>query len=432
MTRPAVIWFRDDLRLADNPALQAAVAHGGPVVPLFVQDDAAQRDWPVGAAARWWLQQSLDGLDAALRQRGASLVRRQGDSLAELQTVVAECGAGAVYWNRRYTPAGIAQDTTVKAALRDAGIAAHSFKAGLLVEPMQVTGQVGSFSKFFERWQRLAELPEAMPAPARIAGIELASPPLRLLAADAPRWTPKLDGAWTVGEGAALARLARFLDEGLPRYGKGRHQLAADNVSHLSPHLHAGEISPAAILRALPERGSFAFIRQLAWREYGAFLLFREPALPERELMPERRCIAWRNGEAELRAWQRGETGYELVDAAMRQLWQTGWMHNRTRMVVASFLTKHLLIDWRQGQRWFWETLVDADLANNAMGWQWSASVGADARGIVRIFDPVGQAEKVDPEGAYRRSWLCEAARPAPIVAHDESRGRALAAYAAV
>ena len=248
---------------------------------------------------------------------------------------------------------------------------------------------------------------------------------------DAPLWTGKLATHWQIGEAAAHARLGDFIEQSVKRYGKGRHQLGQDHVSGLSPHLHAGEISPAAVLRAVPERQGFAFIRQLAWREYATWLLFHQPSLPERELMANRRAIPWRDAPDELRAWQRGRTGYALVDAGMRQLWATGWMHNRARMVTASFLTKHLLIDWRLGQRWFWDTLVDADLANNAMGWQWSASVGADAQGFVRIFDPLAQAEKFDADGAYRQRWLGNAPRPEPIVAHKPARERALAAYSA-
>ena len=431
MSRPSIVWLRSDLRLADNPALAAAVAHGGPVIPLFIQDDAAHGDWRPGAAARWWLAQSLDALERSLAERGGRLVRRRGDSLAVLEAVMATTGADAVFWNRRYTPVGVAQDRAIKAALKKAGIEARSCKAAVLVEPMQIEGPVGSFSRFFERWQGLLEPPPPLPAPERLETPDLESDPLDLTAPDAPLWTPKLAACWPVGEAAARARLERFVEAGVGRYGKGRHLLAADHVSGLSPHLAGGEISPATVLRAVPEGQGFAFIRQLAWREYATFLLFREPSLPERELMTDRRAIPWCDDPPALRAWQRGETGYDLVDAGMRQLWATGWMHNRARMVTASFLTKHLLIDWRLGQRWFWETLVDADLANNAMGWQWSASVGADAQGFVRVFDPVAQAEKFDPDGAYRGRWLGETPRPEPIVEHKAARARALAAYGA-
>ncbi len=431
MTRPAIVWLRADLRLADNPALHAAAVRGGPVTPLYIQDDAAAGAWPPGAAQRWWLAQGLERVAAALAERGGRLVCRAGDSLGVIREVIAASGADSVFWNRRYTPFGIAQDTAVKAALRAAGIEARSFKAAALVEPMEIDGPTGSFSSFFERWQRQVEPAAELLAPERLATPDLASDRLDLLLPDAPLWTAKLAAASPVGEAAAHARLQRFVDGSVGRYGKGRHLLAAGHVSGLSPHLAAGEISPGAVLRAIPERQGFAFIRQLAWREYATFLLFREPLLPERELMAGRRAIAWRDNAAGLRAWQRGETGYDLVDAGMRQLWATGWMHNRARMVTASFLAKHLLIDWRQGQRWFWDTLIDADLANNAMGWQWSASVGADAQGFVRVFDPVAQAEKFDPDGAYRSQWLGAAPRPAPIVEHKAARVRALEAYGA-
>jgi deoxyribodipyrimidine photo-lyase len=429
--RPAIVWLRDDLRLADNPALAAAIARGGPVIPLYVLDDAAAGAWRIGGAGRWWLERSLAALAAALEERGGRLIRRAGDSRAVVDAVVAETGADAVFWNRRYTPSGIAQDTSIKAALRARGVEVRSFRAAVLVEPMAVEGRGLSFSAFFERWQGLARPMPPSPAPERLEVPAIASDPLDLLPADAPLWTPKLATAWAVGERAARQRLERFLEAGVGGYGKGRHAPSGEHVSGLSPHLRWGEIGPDAVCRAVPERQGFAFVRQLAWREYGTYLLFKEPDLPEVELMADRRGIAWRDDPAGLRAWQRGLTGYDLVDAGMRQLWATGWMHNRTRMVTASFLTKHLLIDWRLGQRWFWETLVDADLANNAMGWQWSASVGADARGIVRIFDPVGQAERFDAEGLYRRRWLGDAPRPAPIVEHRAARERALAAYAA-
>jgi deoxyribodipyrimidine photo-lyase len=429
--RPAIVWFRDDLRLADNPALAAAIDRGGPVIPLYILDDEAAGDWRIGAAGRWWLGQSLAALDSSLAARGARLVRREGDSRAVLEAIIAETGADAVFWNRRYTPVGIAQDTAIKAALRAAGAAVRSFRAAVLVEPMALDGGTVSFSAFFERWQKLARPMPSVPAPERIEVPAIASDRLDLLPAASGVWTSKLASAWAVGEQAARERLERFLEAGVGRYGKGRHRPAGEHVSGLSPHLRWGECGPDAILRAVPERQGFAFVRQLAWREYGTFLLFREPQLPDVELMADRRAIAWRDDPEGLGLWQRGETGYDLVDAGMRQLWATGWMHNRTRMVTASFLTKHLLVDWRLGQRWFWETLVDADLANNAMGWQWSASVGADARGIVRIFDPVGQAEKFDADGAYRRRWLDDEQRPAPVVEHRAARLRALAAYEA-
>ena len=429
MTRPIIVWLRRELRLADNPALAAAIARGGPIVPLYVQDDAAAGAWQTGAAAGWWLAESLENLATAIAARGGHLVRLQGDSLAVIRDIVALTGADAVFWNRRYTPAGIAQDTNVKAALQAAGLTARSFNAAVLVEPMRVEGPVGSFSRFFERWQALLQPPQPIPAPDRLITPALTSDPLDLLPPDAPHWVPKLAAAWAVGETAAQARMARFIETNVRHYAKGRHFLAEDRVSGLSPHLALGEISPAAVLRAVPERGGFAFIRQLAWRDYATFLLFREPLLPDRELVAERRSIAWRDDPAAFHAWQRGATGFDLVDAGMRQLWATGWMHNRARMVTASFLTKHLLIDWRLGQRWFWATLVDADLANNAMGWQWSASVGADAPGFVRVFDPVAQAAKFDPDGTYRRRWLGERPPPAPLVEHKAARARALAAY---
>jgi len=431
MSGPSIVWFRDDLRLADNPALEAAIERGQPLIPLFIQDDAAAAAWATGAAARWWLGQSLAELDRSLSLRGAGLVRRRGDSLTVLQALIAETGADALFWNRRYSPHGVAQDTVIKATLKDRGLAPQSFKAALLVEPMAFGGPPNSFSAFFARWRPLAWAKAIEPVPERIDSIDVASQSLQLLPGNASVWTAKLAAHWQVGERAAERRLARFLKEqSLERYGTGRHLPAADAVSGLSPHLHAGEMAPDAILRAVPEGAGFAFIRQLAWREYAACLLFFEPRLPERELMAERRAIAWRQAPEEVLAWQRGETGFDLVDAGMRQLWATGWMHNRLRMVVASFLAKHLLIDWRQGQRWFWETLVDADLASNAMGWQWAASVGADATAIVRIFNPETQAEKVDPDGTYRQRWLCPGPRPQPIVEHRAARRRALRVYA--
>lgn len=474
-TDTAIVWFRRDLRLTDQAALAAALDSHRQVLPVYIADFAGDGAWAPGGAARWWLHHSLQALDTALRQRGARLIIRSGDSLAELRRLAGESGAGAVYWNRLYEPAAIARDRHIKAALRDDGLAVSSCNSALWREPWQIkTGGGEAYRVFTPFWRTLqAQLPplDLRPAPARI---EMPRPSPPSLALDALQLLPRPDWAaaftphWQPGEAGALQALGRFVDAAVGDYRQQRDRPAAAGTSRLSPHLHFGELSPqqarAALLRSGADgSGGEHFLRELGWREFAHHLLYAFPDTPEQPLYERFAQLPWRQPcdyRDDLRAWQRGATGIPIVDAGMRELWTCGWMHNRVRMIVASFLTKNLLIPWQEGARWFWDTLVDADLANNTLGWQWTAGCGADAAPYFRVFNPVLQAQKFDADGAYIRRWvpelrglpapaihapwlapprlLAEAGfrpgrdYPAPIVDLAASRERALAAYAAI
>jgi deoxyribodipyrimidine photo-lyase len=428
-----IVWFRQDLRLEDNPALAAAAA-AGPVVPVYIWAPHEEGAWPPGAASRWWLHRSLAALDERLRAAGSRLIVRRGDSLAVLAGLQRELGGAGVVWNRRYEPAAIARDADVKRAL-----AGRSYRASLLHEPWTVTSRSGGpFQVFTPFWRRLLELGEPdAPAPAPQLTPPPAWPeslPLVDLGLLPDRdWAAGFDDVWTPGERGAAAELDRFAAHAAG-YADVR-DLPAHAGSRLSPHLHLGEIGPRqvwATVRLAAGAAAEPYLRQLGWREFANHLLYHHPDLPERPLRTAFERFPWRQAPADLAAWQRGRTGYPLVDAGMHELWRTGFMHNRVRMVAASFLTKHLLIDWREGARWFWDTLVDADLANNTMGWQWVAGSGADAAPYFRIFNPATQAGRYDADGGYRRRWLAGTPTLPPLVEHAAARERALAAYATI
>ncbi|MEQ8246412.1 MAG: deoxyribodipyrimidine photo-lyase [Alphaproteobacteria bacterium] len=475
MSAPIIYLFRRDLRLADNPALSAAVATGRPVECLFVLDDGASGPWKGGGASRWWLHYSLAGLAAALEGRGGRLILRRGDTEKTVAAVAAGIGADAVYLGRRYEPWAAAQEGRLQERLSQNGVAVRRFGGGLLCEPESVrTGQGTPFKVFTPFYRAIlpllcAQAPLPTPVKVLVPASAVDTDTLedwRLLPRQ-PDWSGGLRDHWTPGEAGAWQRLERFATNALADYGALRDVPARDGTSELSPHLHFGEISPrqcAARVRAVAAQqsaavdGAESFVRQLVWRDFSHHLLFHTPSLPEAPFRPDYGTFPWRDDAAALRAWQTGATGYPLVDAGMRQLWRTGWMHNRVRMVAASFLVKHLLIPWQRGEEWFWDTLVDADLANNAANWQWVAGCGADAAPYFRIFNPVTQSEKFDPDGAYLRRWLPELAElptkhlhrpwqaapeilnragvalgrdyPMPIVDHAAARARALAAFA--
>jgi deoxyribodipyrimidine photo-lyase len=469
---PTIAWFRQDLRLADNPALTAACASGAPVIPVFVLDDATPGVWRPGGASRWWLHGSLAALADDLAARGAALVLRRGAAEAVIPALVAEMGATQVFWNRCYEPHAVARDTRLKAALTAADVAVESYSAALLHEPWTLrTGAGAPFKVFTPFWRaaRAAARPSTpLPAPGRIVGAAAASETLDSwsLQPRRPDWAAGLRATWTPGEAAAQARLTDFLRDGLHGYAAARDRPDLPGASRLSAHLHWGEIGPRQIWAAVeafvaahPGVQAYAdkFLAEIGWREFAAHLLFHDPALPDRPWRDAFDSFPWATDDAAINSWQHGRTGYPIVDAGMRELWATGFMHNRVRMIVASFLVKDLMIHWRRGEEWFWDTLVDADLASNAAGWQWVAGSGADAAPYFRIFNPVTQGERYDPEGVYVRRWVPELAKlpnacihapwlappatlaaagvalgetyPKPVVDHAVARRRALAAY---
>ncbi|HMP77206.1 MAG TPA: deoxyribodipyrimidine photo-lyase [Kiritimatiellia bacterium] len=433
MTSATTIWWiRRDLRLADNDALCAAVARGGPVVPVFIWAPEEEAPWAPGAASRWWLHQSLVALARALEAQGSRLVIRRGPTDRTLAQLTAETGATAIYWNRLYEPALIARDTRIKAELRARGIDAKSFNNALLHEPGAVATQQGKpyqvFTPFYRACQAIGEPSSPRPAPKNIP----AGPPIESLAVDdlglmpKIRWYDGMSEAWTPGEAGARKRLAAFEDKA-PAYKTQRDRPDLESTSRLSPHLHWGEVGPRqvwwAIRKAHPGGAAEPYLRQLVWREFAHHLLYHFPHTATEPLRPEFASFPWSDNPKWLRAWQCGRTGYPIVDAGMRELWRTGWMHNRVRMIVASFLVKDLLIPWQAGAAWFWDTLVDANLANNTLGWQWTAGCGADAAPYFRIFNPVLQGEKFDPAGAYVKRWVTELAQVPPRLIHRLSDG---------
>lgn len=469
-----IVWFRSDLRLGDNPALLHAAARGT-VIPLYILDDDAPGPWRMGGASRWWLDKSLHALDTSLHAHGSRLILRRGPAASVLNDIIADTQADAVAWNRRYTPWGTATDSAIKADLKARGLAVDTFNSHLLYEPWTIkTGTGGPYKVFTPFWKACCA--QGLPAP-QGAPSSLRAPPQWPQSEDLNSWnlhprTPDWSGGfaiWTPGEQGAAARLHDFIEHGLSHYADGRDRPDRPYVSRLSPHLCFGEISPRTALAAtrfaadagqVSTSAADKFAAELGWRDFSTHLLYHFPDLPEANFKPDFDAYPWVDDPDALTRWQRGQTGYPLVDAGMRQLWATGWMHNRVRMVVASFLIKHLRIHWRQGADWFWDTLVDADLASNAASWQWVAGSGADAAPYFRIFNPISQGQKFDPNGDYIRQWVPELARlaapdihapwaappaalraagitlgahyPLPMVDHAQARAAALAGYAAL
>ncbi len=472
---PILVWLRLDLRLADNPALRTAAERGHPVLPVFILDDEDAGAWRMGGAARWWLHHSLDRLGDSLAKSGTPLVLRRGPALEVLRTLIAETGARTIFWNRRYEPWARERDAVVKRDLKSAGLEVRSFNGGLLHEPWEVQSKQGTPFKVFTPYWRAVRAkddpPEPLAAPTRLVSPNPAADSDRLddwaLLPTRPDWAGGLRTTWTPGEKAARDRLGRFLDEAVARYKLDRNTPSVPGTSGLSPHLHFGEISPRQVWHAARmaseartgapmDAGTEVFLSEICWREFSYNLLFHNPELPTRPIRAEFEAFPWLEDPDGLAAWQAGATGFPIVDAGMRELWHTGWMHNRVRMIVASFLIKDLLVHWCHGEEWFWDTLVDADLASNAASWQWVAGCGADAAPYFRVFNPVLQGEKFDPDGAYIRRWIPEIAGlpsatiqqpwsashldladagitlgqtyPRPIVDHGDARKRALSA----
>lgn len=426
--RPLIVWLREDLRIADNPALAAAAATGAPVLPVYVLDDATPGRWRMGGAARWWLHGSLATLGQTLRQLGAPLILRQGPAAECIMRLIAETDAAAVYANTHPEPYWLGAESTLQRLLAAAGVTVHYFAAATLFSPGSVRSRRGQPLQVFTPFWRACRS-TAAPAPLQPAPVRL-RPPASLPASDdlatwslrptSPDWAAGLRAAWQPGEATAQQQLVHFLDQDLATYALSRDRPEPAATSCLSPRLHFGELSPRQVWHATLSRAAAApalatpaeaFLRQLIWREYFAHTLHHSPQLPDAPLQPKFTAFPWREDAAVLRCWQRGETGYPIVDAGMRQLRATGWMHNRVRMITASFLVKHLLQPWQSGEAWFWDNLVDADLANNAGGWQWVAGCGGDAAPYFRIFNPTLQGERFDAEGAYVRRWLPELSR---------------------
>jgi len=447
-TPVTILWFRNDLRLDDNPALAAAAARGR-VVPIYIHAPEEEAPWEPGAASRWWLHHSLEKLSATLAKAGTPLVIRRGPSLATLQAVAREVAATHVVWNRRHEPAVVKRDTAIKKALTTDGLVVESFNGGLLFEPVHVATKEGKpYQVFTPFWRSLLARPEpAEPVAAPKKLHAFAAKPLKSLALGdldllpTIPWDKTMQKTWSPGEAGAHARLKNFLKQRLAVYGTERDRPDHDGTSTLSPHLHFGEMSPRRVWHAVCEAAGGApaaeitgspevFLREIGWREFAHHLLYHFPHTTDAPLRSDYARFPWAKDAVGLRAWQRGRTGYPIVDAGMRQLWATGWMHNRVRMIVASFLVKDLRISWLEGARWFWDTLVDADLAANTLGWQWAAGCGADAAPYFRIFNPTTQGEKYDPDGSYVRTWVPELGRdyPEPIVDHAEARKLALEA----
>ena len=467
----SLVWFRQDLRIADNPALTHAAARG-PIVPVYVLDETEPpAGRPIGGASRWWLHHSLASLSKDL----GGLVLLRGDPAKLLPGLAKRVGATAIAWNRCYEPFAVARDKALKSSLTASGLDVASFNGSLLFEPWDIaTLEGGPYKVYSPFWRACLKAPVTPPLGvpkcdvAVPRGISDALAEWELLPTK-PNWAKGFAAEWQPGEAGAIARLDRFLAEGLDGYGELRNRPDLPNVSRLSPHLHFGEISPRQVLAATQmhieahsgaRKDGDKFLSEIGWREFAHHLLFHFPTLPERNWKSGFDAYPWATDATHLAAWKTGMTGYPIVDAGLRELWTTGYMHNRVRMVVASFLIKHLRIDWRQGEAWFWDTLVDADLANNAASWQWVAGSGADAAPYFRIFNPMQQGVKFDPDGAYVRRWCPELSRlpnavihapfeapaeilraagvtlgrtyPRPIVEHAAARAAALAGYEAV
>lgn len=475
MKSPVIYWFRNDLRLRDLRGLSAAVATGRPVLACYILDDETPGQWQMGSASRWWLHHSLTALSRDIESAGGQLYLARGRPHNILAQLAEESGADLICCSGQYEPWARRLEEALFTELGSSGIELRRYGGALLWEPDSVTTLAGTpFKVFTPFWRKCRDLPVALApdAPIRFARWPGAVAPSELLAAwallpDKPDWAHSWQRLWQPGERQARLKLQTFLRKAVSDYDHGRNYPARNVTSRLSAHLHFGEVAPARVYHEARQAALShpawrseidKFLSELGWREFSHHLLYHFPAMPEEAFKGNFSAFPWVGGARELRAWQQGKTGYPIIDAGMRELWQTGYMHNRVRMVVASFLCKHLLVDWRAGQRWFWDTLVDADLANNACGWQWVAGSGADASPYFRIFNPTTQGQKFDKAGEYVRRWVPELAGlpdryihqpwvaprqvlqnagveipaqyPLPIVDHQDARRAALAAYA--
>ena len=470
----AIVWLRRDLRLRDNPALYYAFQRHATVIPVFIWAPEDDGSWPPGGAQRWWLHHSLTALSDAFAQRGTRLVVRRGASLAVLRALIEETGASTVFWNTEYEPAGRERDRRVTEELQGLGVACTSLTSHLLHDPDGIRTGKGDpykvFTPFWKNIQRNLVVSPPLDEPdigehARPTQWPISAPIEALALLPRINWAEGMEAAWTPGEAAIYTLLNHFATGPVFTYDQDRDLPSIEGTSRLSPYLHFGEISARSAWHVIKQAEASAggndtampFLRQLIWREFSYHLIYHFPRTAEHNLRDTFDAFPWSTNMDMLERWQKGMTGYPIVDAGMRQLWATGWMHNRVRMIVASFLTKHLLTHWLEGARWFWDTLLDANLANNTMGWQWSAGSGADAQPFFRIFNPINQGKKFDPKGTYVRTWVPELEQvplsrlyepwllstseqqragvrmgttyPAPIVDHATARERALSAY---
>lgn len=471
--RVNIAWFRNDLRLSDNPMLAAAAADGAGILAVFILDDETKGHRKIGSAARWWLHHSLERLSDAIRAKGGVLLLRRGDPRTIIPELAEKARADSVYWSRRYCAAEQETDAGVKTALKATGVDAHSFNGSLLVQPWALkTSTDGYYRVFTPYWKALRASFSPSPhlsAPLRFSEWEIENENLEdwALKPSAPNWAKGFEPSWRPGEAGAHERLEAFIGKTLSDYAEDRDRPdLVDATSGLSPHLRWGEISPHSIWRTvrqamergtIPSKPAEKFLSEIAWRDFSYTLFHHNPDLARANYNSDFDNMPWREDAEGLEAWKRGRTGFPFIDAGMRQLWSTGWMHNRVRMVTASFLAKHLLIHWSHGEAWFWDTLLDADPASNPANWQWVAGSGADAAPYFRIFNPITQAAKFDPRAAYIRKWVPELAdipdryifEPwnappkfsiyekneddstygTPILSHQAGRERALGAY---
>ncbi len=486
MTTPVIYWFRQDLRTRDLPGLHAALATGAPVIPCYVHDTETPGQWAPGGASCWWLHHSLTALADTLTKLGSRLIIRSGAAEDIIPELARTLGAAQVFCSRCHEPWSASLEQRLHSGLGTLGVQFKRYPGAVLLQPEEVANQAGlPFKVFTPFWRHCraklalnspiadpgaAPLPTVLDAPRKLTRVSAAIPGQSVaeleLCPTKPDWASNWTSLWTPGEAGALSALQVFLDSGIEDYASGRDFPDQNCTSRLSPHLHYGELSPRMLLKACfehlerhPENSEQIdkFLAEVGWREFSNHLLHHFPTIPEKNFKPSFNGFPWLGSEARLHAWQQGRTGYPLVDAGMRELWATGYMHNRVRMVAGSFLVKHLLISWQQGEAWFWDTLVDADLANNACSWQWIAGSGADAAPYFRIFNPTVQSKRFDAEGGYIRRWIPEIANlpdkhihqpdkapaevlraagvslggnyPKPIVVHEDARRAALAAW---
>ena len=468
----AIVWFRKDLRLADHPALDAALQANKEIIPVFIWDKEEGGNWSPGAASRWWLHHSLESLSSSITKLGGTFILTQGNAAHVLPKLAKAHQADQVFYGRCYDPAGIATQEAVEEACDLQGINTESFNSSLLQEPWETKNGTGKpFQVFTPYWRKSRAIIYREPAsydPKKLSFVQQTSSPQSLtelaLLPDHP-WHNKMGTHWEVSESAAHQQIERTTEEVTRSYATRRNHPSVDGTSRLSPYLAWGQVSPRQICKAILQaenegshRGENKFLVEIGWREFSYHLLYHFPIIPDQPLRPKYANFPWLDDPDNLKRWQFGKTGYPMVDAGMRQLYETGWMHNRVRMVVASFLVKHLLLPWQDGARWFWDTLVDADLASNTQGWQWAAGCGADAAPYFRIFNPITQGTKFDARGEYAKRWIPELGNlpskhlfspwtapsstllesgvklgvnyPDPCVDHPEARARALAALA--